>query len=310
MHLFWQAIWEDMNTHSQEKSYSCNQCNFASALAGNLRRCLKTHSGEKSFKFNQWDYEFVLAGSFRRHLKTHFWAQLAQHLFTHSGEKTHHCGSSLSHAGDLKKHLLIHTGGKPFKCAKCMFLSADSSGLNIGDSVIWSDPLRKAELKLWTVILVCYLLNRMAPRCKLIASHQLERPAPSCLHLNKGSSFSAPFFNCLIPDWIGFTIGYVSTALSTNFGQPETGPACRFPFCFLDISKRTIQLKVRVRTKASQDIFVGFNPLTIISGQGYISELIAQHSHFSDDWSSPSSQKMNGECSFFECHTMHWRSSF
>ena len=140
--------------------------------------------------------------------------------------------------------------------------------------------------------------HQPAPSCKLIASHQLERPAPSCLHLNKGSSFSAPFFNCLIPDWIGFTIGYVSTALSTNFGQPETGPACRFPFCFLDISKRTIQLKVRVRTKASQDIFVGFNPLTIISGQGYISELIEQHSHFSDDWSSPSSQKMNGECSF------------
>ena len=130
------------------------------------------------------------------------------------------------------------------------------------------------------------MLNRMAPRCKLIASHQLERPAPSCLHLNKGSSFPAPFFNCLIPDWIGFTIGYVSTALSTNFGQPETGPACRFPFCFLNISKRTIQLKVRVRTKASQDIFVGFNPLTIISGQSYISELIAQHSHFSDDRSS------------------------
>ena len=44
---------------------------------------------------------------------------------------------------------------------------------------------------------------------------------------------------------------------------------------------------------------MGFNPLTIISGQGYISELIEQHSHFSDDWSSPSSQKMNGECSFF-----------
>ena len=160
---------------------------------------------------------------------------------------------------------------------------------------------QKAELKLWTVILVCYLLNRMAPRCKLIASHQLERPAPSCLHLNKGSSFPAPFFNCLILDWIGFTIGYgVSTALSTNFGQPETGPACRFCFCFLDIWKRTIQLKMRVWTTASQDTFVGFNPLTITSGQGYISELIAQHSHFSDDRSSPSSQKMNGECSFLK----------
>ena len=49
-----------------------------------------------------------------------------------------------------------------------------------------------------------------------------------------------------------------------------------------------------LRTTASQDIFVGFNPLTIISGQSYISELIAQHSHFSDDRSSQSSQKMKG----------------
>ena len=113
----------------------------------------------------------------------------------------------------------------------------------------------------------------------------------------------------IVSSWIGLTIDYgVSIALNTNFGQPETGPACRFPFCFLDISKRTIQLKVRVRTKASQDIFVGFNPLTIISGQSYISELIAQQSHFSDDQSSPFSQKMNGECSFLkatQCIALH-----
>ena len=57
---------------------------------------------------------------------------------------------------------------------------------------------------------------------------------------------------------------------------------------------------MRVWTIASQDTFVGFNPLTITSGQGYISELIAQNSHFSDDRSSPSSQKMNGECPFLK----------
>ena len=57
---------------------------------------------------------------------------------------------------------------------------------------------------------------------------------------------------------------------------------------------------MRVWTTASQDTFVGFNPLTITSGQGYISELTAQHSHFSDARSSPSSQKMNGECPFLK----------
>ena len=76
----------------------------------------------------------------------------------------------------------------------------------------------------------------------------------------------APLFNCLIQ--------------STNFGQPETWPVCRFRFCFLDIRIRTIQLKHEgwgafIWTTASQDDFVGFNPLTILSGQGHISELIA-----------------------------------
>ena len=87
----------------------------------------------------------------------------------------------------------------------------------------------------------------------------------------------APFFSCL--------------TLSTNFGQPKTWPVCRFRYCFLDICIRTIQLKHEgwgacFWTTASQDIFVGFYPLTILSGQGHTSELIAQHSHFSDDRSS------------------------
>ena len=59
---------------------------------------------------------------------------------------------------------------------------------------------------------------------------------------------------------------------------------------FVFVFWRTIQLKHEgwgvFFTTASQDNFVGFNPLTILSGQGHISELIAQHSHFSDDWSS------------------------
>ena len=59
MHLFRQAVCQHLKTHSREKLYNCNQCNFASVLAGNLRRRLKTHSGKKSFKFNQWDYIYI-----------------------------------------------------------------------------------------------------------------------------------------------------------------------------------------------------------------------------------------------------------
>ena len=43
------------NTHSGEKVNKCNQCNFASSQAGNLRtHLMKTHGGEKSNKSDIW----------------------------------------------------------------------------------------------------------------------------------------------------------------------------------------------------------------------------------------------------------------
>ena len=54
-----------------EKSKKCNQCDYASARAGDLGRHLKTHSGEKSNKCNQCDYASSQASHLRTHLKTH-----------------------------------------------------------------------------------------------------------------------------------------------------------------------------------------------------------------------------------------------
>ena len=52
------------NTDNVIKSQKCNQCDYASSCARNLRTHLKTHlktlSGEKSKKCNQCDY--VLLG--------------------------------------------------------------------------------------------------------------------------------------------------------------------------------------------------------------------------------------------------------
>ena len=44
------------------KSNKCNQCDYASANAGHLRRHLKMHSGEKTNKRNQCDYASIQAG--------------------------------------------------------------------------------------------------------------------------------------------------------------------------------------------------------------------------------------------------------
>ena len=54
-----------------QKSNKCNQCEYASSNASNIKRHLKTHSGEKTNKCNQCDFAFSRVDVLRRHLKTH-----------------------------------------------------------------------------------------------------------------------------------------------------------------------------------------------------------------------------------------------
>ena len=58
-------------TDGRKKSNKCNQCDYASSYAGNLKTHLKTHSGEKSNKCNQCDFASSYASALRRHIKAH-----------------------------------------------------------------------------------------------------------------------------------------------------------------------------------------------------------------------------------------------
>ena len=103
--------------HSGEKTNKCNQCDFVSSQASNLRRHLKTHSGEKSNKCNQCDY----ASSYASHLRTH--------LKRHSGEKLNKCNQcdfASSRADTLRAHLKIHSGEKLNKCNQCGCASSNA----------------------------------------------------------------------------------------------------------------------------------------------------------------------------------------
>ena len=102
MHPLRQAIWWHI-----WKQNKCNQCDFASAQAGNLRRHLTMHSGEKSNKCNHCNYVSSQAGHLRAHLKTH------------SGEKSNKCNQcdyASSYTHDLRTHLKTHTREKSNKC--------------------------------------------------------------------------------------------------------------------------------------------------------------------------------------------------
>ena len=84
------------------KSNKCNQCNYVSFWAGDLRTHLKMHSGEKPNKCDQCDCASSQAGSLMRHLKTH------------SGEnpnKCNQCDFAPSYASALRTHFKTHSGG-------------------------------------------------------------------------------------------------------------------------------------------------------------------------------------------------------
>ena len=87
------------------KINKCNQCDYVSSHAGNLRTHFKTHSGEKSNKCNQCDFASVQAGDLRRHLKSH------------SGEKSNKCKQcdfACSDPSSLWRHMKRKGEKEPF----------------------------------------------------------------------------------------------------------------------------------------------------------------------------------------------------
>ena len=57
--------------NDEKKSNICNQCDYASSRAGNLKRHLTSHTGEKPNKCNQCHYASSRADVLKTHLKIH-----------------------------------------------------------------------------------------------------------------------------------------------------------------------------------------------------------------------------------------------
>ena len=109
-----------MKIHSGDKSNKCNQCNYASLQAGDLRKHLKTHSGEKSNKCNASNLkEHLMLSHAKKQNELNYQQKILQKILNdeeaemYSGEKSNKCNQCdyvFSYASDLRTHMKKHSG--------------------------------------------------------------------------------------------------------------------------------------------------------------------------------------------------------
>ena len=83
---------EHMSTHSGERRFSCDQCNYSCMQANDIKKHMLQHSIEKPLACNQ-------------------------------------CSFSCRRPSGLKYHMLSYTDEKPFACKKCKYLFRQSRDL-------------------------------------------------------------------------------------------------------------------------------------------------------------------------------------
>ncbi|XP_069364417.1 histone-lysine N-methyltransferase PRDM9-like [Maniola hyperantus] len=109
-----------LTSHTGEKPYSCNICNYKCAKSANLKSHMRTHTGEKPYSCNICNYKCAQSG----HLK--------DHMRTHTGEKPYSCNIcnyKCTRSDVLKSHMRTHTGEKPYSCNICNYKCAQSGNL-------------------------------------------------------------------------------------------------------------------------------------------------------------------------------------
>ena len=111
---------EHMRTHTDEKPFECDQCDYSCAVSSNLTRHMRTHTGEKPFQCDQCNYSCSDNSN------------LIKHRRIHTEEKPYHCdqcGYSSTQKNNLTKHIRTHTGEKPYHCNQCNYSCAANRNL-------------------------------------------------------------------------------------------------------------------------------------------------------------------------------------
>ena len=85
-----------ISTHSGEKQFLCDQCNYSCNRACNLKIHMRQHFGEKPFVCKQCNFTC-------KHLSS-----LRTHIFSHTGKELYackKCNYSCKQSGHLKRHM-------------------------------------------------------------------------------------------------------------------------------------------------------------------------------------------------------------
>ncbi|KAJ8254909.1 hypothetical protein GJAV_G00198730 [Gymnothorax javanicus] len=101
-----------MRTHTGEKPFQCQHCEFRCADQSNLKTHIKSkHGAELPFKCSHCPQAFADD------------RQLQKHVEIYGGHKTHqcpHCEHKSTNSSDLKRHIIsVHTKDFPHKCEVC-----------------------------------------------------------------------------------------------------------------------------------------------------------------------------------------------